>query len=136
MIDKTTLPQVAYEMMNEVHREEADLLNKLETQLNESTIDTDAVDATLQELLAHTHEHFGNEEILMKEVSFPAYTMHQGDHIRVLNEMKRIYSQWQTQKNPDLIREYFLGTLQEWLIPHINTMDTITAQCICMHKGC
>ena len=58
MINKTDIPKVAYEMMNDVHYEEADLLNALESLLEKDTIDTQAVDATLQALLAHTHEHF------------------------------------------------------------------------------
>lgn len=136
MIDKNTLPRVAYEMMNEVHYEEADLLNRLEQTLNEENLNTAKIDGVLNELLEHTHEHFFNEERLMQEISFPAFTMHQGEHLRVLNEMKRIVNQWQIDRDPKLIRDYFLGTLQEWLMLHINTMDTITANFICVRKGC
>lgn len=136
MIDKHTLPRVAYEMMNEVHYEEVDLLNRIETALDEAKVDHEKIDALLNEMLEHTHTHFANEETLMKETGFPAFMMHQGEHIRVLNEMKRIVIQWEVQRDTDIIRNYFLGTLQEWLIQHINTMDTVTAQFICMHKGC
>ncbi len=71
----------------------------------------------------------------MKEVGFPAFTMHEGEHIRVFNEMQRIISNWQHTKDNDMLKEYFLGTLQEWLFMHIQTMDTITAQFISMHKN-
>lgn len=136
MINKSTIPQVAYGVMNEVHDEEADLLNTLESLLKQEHIDTQAVDDSLQALLAHTQVHFANEERLMQEVSFPAQMMHQGEHMRVLSEMKHIISRWQTEQDTDLLRAYFLGSLQEWLMLHISTMDTITAQFICAHKDC
>ena len=135
MIDKSTIPQVAYAMMNEVHDEEAELLNTLESLLKQEHIDTQAVDDILQALLAHTQRHFANEELLMQEVSFPAFMMHQGEHLRVLDEINHTISRWQTEQDTELLSAYFLGSLQEWLMLHISTMDTITAQFICAHKG-
>ncbi|MBD3791210.1 MAG: hypothetical protein IE918_03525 [Campylobacterales bacterium] len=61
--------------------------------------------------------------------------LHQGEHLRVLNEMKRIVSRWEQTRDPGAVREYFLGILTEWLMVHITTMDTVTAQFIAMHKG-
>ena len=136
MIDKSTIPQVAYAMMNTVHDEEADLLNALESLLNQEYIDTQAVDNTLKALIAHTQVHFANEELLMQEISFPAFMMHQGEHLRVLGEMKHTIDKWQTEQDTALLEAYFLGSLQEWLMLHISTMDTMTAQFICAHKGC
>ena len=136
MIDKSTIPQVAYAMMNEVHDEEAELLNTLESLLKQEHIDTQAVDNTLKALIAHTQVHFANEELLMQEISFPAFMMHQGEHLRILSEMKLTISRWQTEQDTELLNAYFLGSLQEWLMLPISTMDTITAQFICAHKGC
>lgn len=135
MIEKEKLPRVAYEVMNEVHEEEIELLQKLESALNENPLNDIQVDEVLSELLAHTQEHFANEQRLMKEVNFPAMMMHEGEHVRALNEMKRVVNRWEQTRDPDLLKEYFLGTLIEWLMLHINTMDTITAQFIVMHKG-
>ena len=135
MLEKEKLPRVAYAMMNTVHEEEVELLEKLESALNQNPFKVMEVDQVLSELLAHTQEHFANEERLMKEVSFPAMMMHQGEHLRVLNEMKRIVSHWGQTRDPEVVREYFLETLTEWLMLHITTMDTVTAQFIAMHKG-
>lgn len=135
MIDKESLPRVAYEVMNEVHEEEIELLQKIESALNEYPLNVIQVDEVLSELLVHTQEHFANEQRLMKEVNFPAMMMHESEHVRVLNEMKSVVNRWEQTRDPDLIKEYFLGTLIEWLMQHINTMDTITAQFIVMHKG-
>jgi hemerythrin len=134
MIDKENLPRVVYEQMNEVHEEEVELLNRLEGLLEDKVLDTSKVDDLLNTLLEHTKGHFANEERLMQEVSFPAMMMHQGEHLNVLNEMKRVVNQWEMTKDPEVIRAYFLGTLTEWLMMHINTMDTVTAQFIAMHK--
>ncbi|MDY0403707.1 hemerythrin family protein [Sulfurovum sp.] len=135
MLEKEKLPRVAYAMMNTVHEEEVELLQKLESALNQNPFKVMEVDQVLSELLAHTQEHFANEERLMQEVSFPAMMMHQGEHLRVLNEMKRIVSHWEQTRDPEVVREYFLETLMEWLMLHITTMDTVTAQFIAMHKG-
>jgi len=136
MIDHSALPQVAFEEMNKVHNEEATLLNTLEELLKSSPNDHEAIAICLHEIIEHTRWHFGNEERLMREVGFPAFTMHEGEHIKVFNEMQRIVSQWLSTKNNDLLHDYFLGSMQEWLHTHIMTMDTVTAQFICMQKGC
>lgn len=135
MIAKESLPRVAYEMMNTVHEEEVELLQKLESVLKQNPLNVLQIDEVLRELLTHTQEHFSNEERLMKEVSFPAIMMHQGEHLRVLNEMNRIVSHWEQTRDPEVVRGYFLGTLTEWLMLHITTMDTVTAQFIAMRKG-
>jgi hemerythrin len=136
MIDHSALPRVAFDEMNKVHHEEATLLNTLEELLKNSPNDYDSIAICLHEIIEHTRGHFGNEERLMREVGFPAFAMHEGEHIRVFNEMQRIVSQWLSTKNNDLLHDYFLGSMQEWLHTHIMTMDTITAQFICMQKGC
>ncbi len=136
MIDHSTIPQVAFDEMNGVHHEEATLLNTLEKILKSSPSDYDSIATCLHEIIEHTRRHFGNEEKLMREVDFPAFTVHESEHIRVYNEMQNVVSQWLNTKNNVLLHEYFLGSMQEWLYTHIMTMDTITAQFICMNKGC
>ncbi len=134
MIDLNLIPQVIYNQMNEVHTEEAILLNNLEWTLNNEPMDNDKILDILNEILGHTKWHFENEQLLMQEVKFPAFAMHEEEHIRVFNEMQRVISNWQSTKNNSILSEYFLGTLQEWLFMHIQTMDSITAQFISMHK--
>jgi hemerythrin len=136
MIDCNTIPQVAFDEMNRVHHEEATLLNTLEELLINTPDNSESIAACLHEMVEHTRGHFGNEERLMKEVGFPAFNMHEGEHIKVFNEMQRIISQWLSTKDNNILKEYFLGSFQEWLSAHILSMDTITAQFISMNKGC
>ncbi len=135
MIDIKNLPKVALEEMNEVHYEEVHLLNKLEDTIQKSPNDLDGIAEILHELIEHTREHFSNEENLMRQYGFPAFMMHQGEHVRVLNEMQRFMQTWLNTKNNETIKEYYLGSLIEWLDTHIKTMDTITANFISMHRG-
>lgn len=134
MINLNSIPQVAYDQMNQVHDEEATLLNNLEQTLQDESDNHDKILSILNELLGHTRWHFDNEQILMKEVGFPAFAMHESEHIRVFNEMQRVISNWDNTKDNNILREYFLGTLQEWLFMHIQTMDTVTAQFIAINK--
>lgn len=134
MLNFDHIPKVAYDEMNRVHAEEIILLNTLETRLN--TDDIPGIEHTLHTLLKHTKEHFANEEKLMQEVGFPPYMMHKGEHDRVFSEMNDVIAQWQISHNPALLRNYFFEIIPQWLTQHISTMDTITAQFICMRKGC
>jgi len=134
MIDFAAMPKVAFDAMNQVHSEEVELLNSLEKCLEAN--DSANIEILLETLLEHTIEHFANEERLMQEVSFPAYVMHKSEHTRVLNETQMAILDWRTKRDNGIIKNYFLGTLIDWLPQHIASMDTITAQFICMHKGC
>jgi hemerythrin len=134
MIDFNLVPKVAYDEMNRVHGEEVALLNTLELQLDAH--DTAAIEETLDEMLEHTRGHFANEERLMQEVQFPPYMIHKSEHVRALNEMHHVIMDWRNRKDNEILRNYFLETIPQWLTQHIASMDTMTAQFICMHKGC
>lgn len=134
MIDLNSIPQVAYEEMNMVHDEEATLLNNLEIAIENDGENVDKIAEILHELIEHTRGHFANEVRLMQEVGFPARHMHEGEHIKVFNEMQKVFSNWLSTQNNELLKEYFLGSMTQWLKMHIQTMDTMTAQFIATHK--
>jgi hemerythrin len=134
MIDIATLPKVAFNEMNEVHNEEVALINGLESLLRDN--DIDGIEKQLDLLFQHTMDHFQNEQRLMQEVGFPAYIMHKSEHDRVLNEMQMTVMNWRTQKDNKILQTYFFQTIPQWLAIHIASMDTVTAQFICMHKKC
>ena len=133
MIDFNLVPKVAYDEMNRVHGEEVALLNTLELQLDAH--DSAAIEETLEVMLEHTRAHFANEERLMQEVQFPPYMIHKSEHTRALNEMHNVIMDWRNRKDDSLLRNYFLETIPQWLTQHIASMDTMTAQFICTHKG-
>lgn len=134
MIDFNLVPKVAFDEMNRVHAEEVELLNTLEKYLDAK--DSEGIEKTLDEMLEHTREHFANEERLMREVNFPPYTIHKSEHDRALNEFQFVVMDWRNRKDNVILRNYFLETIPAWLTQHIASMDMMTAQFICMHKGC
>lgn len=126
MITQEQLPMVAIPSMNDTHLEEIVIINKLETAARNNEIEE--VSKILNELLEHTSIHFANEEEMMEEGLFPAYSTHKGEHDRHLNELKSLINYFEKNKDSKAIIAYLDGNLSLWLIHHIQTMDTITAK--------
>lgn len=123
MIDPTHLPRVAMENMNDVHLEEVALINEIDAML-ESDAD---VSAKLQELLAHTREHFEGEETMMEEQNFPPYPFHKGEHDAALEQMQKVFADFSATGDKTALTRYIRETLPAWIDNHIKTMDTVTA---------
>lgn len=131
LIDKERLPRVDLESMNEVHFEEVDIVNELSDLLDAYDDDESGLpvlQAKFEELIEHTKGHFASEERLMIEGGFPPFPMHQGEHKRQLERLATVYSQWISTQDVDLLRSFVQRELPEWVMNHILTMDTITAQ--------
>ena len=126
MITQDQLPMVAMPSMNDTHLEEILIINKLDSAASEN--DINAVSKILKELLEHTSIHFFDEEDMMEEAMFPAFKMHKAEHDRHLHELNSVIKYFEEHKDPSAISAYIEGNLKSWLIHHIETMDTITAQ--------
>ncbi len=109
--------------MNTVHLEEVTLLNTLLKSL-ETPGEPDRITADLEAVIQHMQEHFSSEEKLMKEVQYPSFRMHKGDHDKVLNEARYVEMEWRNRKDADALREYLQEELATWLDQHIKAMDT------------
>jgi len=132
LIDRDDLPVVAMEFMNDVHYEDMEIINKLfELVLaygKEPTLENQkALDQKYQEWIAHTVDHFKGEEVMMLEKGFPPYAMHKGEHDRALEEMQTLFRQWQESRDISPLKIYLIERLPQWLVHHISTMDTVTA---------
>ncbi len=126
MIDKNELPLVSVEAINEIHFEETDIINTLYELIDKE--DTNAITKQIQLLVEHMQKHFSFEEELMKDKSYPMYTIHQADHNKVLNETRYILMDWRNMKDIDRLKEYFQEELIAWLDQHIKAMDTPMAE--------
>ncbi|MEN8302775.1 MAG: hemerythrin family protein [Campylobacterota bacterium] len=120
------LPMVAMPSMNDTHLEEMIIINKLENAVKES--DVAAVTDILKELHEHTAIHFFEEEEMMEEALFPAFATHKAEHDRHLHELQSLRKYFDENQDPKAITAYIEGNLVNWLIHHINTMDSMTAQ--------
>lgn len=125
MITQEQLPMVAMSSMNDTHLEEILIINKLDDAAKSN--ETEAVQEILKELLEHTIMHFSDEEDMMEEALFPAFKMHKSEHDRHLHELRSIIQYFQEHKDINAIHAYIEGNLTQWLINHIETMDTVTA---------
>ena len=126
MIDKENLPRVNNEAINEIHLEEVDMLNTLSNIIDKQ--DTDAITSQIQLLVEHMQKHFSFEEGLMKDKSYPMYTIHQADHNKVLSETRYILMDWRNARDIERLKEYFQDELITWLDQHIKAMDTPMAE--------
>jgi len=131
LISLDEIPQVDMDFMNEVHKEDVDIINnifELILKYDGSEESIVAIDKLYEEWIEHTVNHFQNEEIKMQEMRFPPYLAHKGEHDRALQEMRDLFTHWQQYRDIKTLKIYFIETLPAWLHTHISTMDTVTAR--------
>ena len=133
MMTQDQLPMVAIPSMNDTHLEEIIIVNKLDTAAKNN--DINAVSEILNELLEHTIEHFSTENEMMQKAKFPAYDTHKAEHDRHLHELKALVKYFKKTQDPRAIKIHIEGNLEKWLIHHIQTMDTVTAQFLAQQAG-
>lgn len=80
-----------------------------------------------KELVRHTHEHFSQEEKLMKETGFPALREHIEEHRRVLSDLEAMLARAECGRMR-LPREFIKNHMPEWFQLHLVTMDSALAQ--------
>jgi len=111
------IQKVAYEPMNEVHKNEVKVLEKLISALNKNK----NVKNILEEFIKDVEEHFAFEEGLMKKYDFFAYTPHKMEHDKIINELYSL-----REKDNKYIKKYINERFIPWLNQHIETIDTVT----------
>ena len=126
-------PQVALDLMNRDHAEfvamRGQLLKLISAQAPESDVDT-----LLDEPLAHTREHFAEEERLMLQTRFPPCAMHKGEHDHVLADMSTHIGCWKQGRDVATLREWLDQAVGTWFVTHVGTMDLVTAGYIAMKQ--
>ena len=131
LIEHHEIPQVDMDFMNEVHKEDVEIINNLFEHIltyDDSKESAAVIDKLYEAWIEHTVVHFENEEIKMREMRFPPYLAHKGEHDRALQEMRNLFAYWQQQRDIKALKIYFIETLPAWLHTHIATMDTVTAR--------
>ncbi|ADU96364.1 bacteriohemerythrin [Thermovibrio ammonificans] len=127
LIEPKDLPLTAYEGMNAVHLRELGILNRLYSALGGEADDSE-VEKLFREFIEDVENHFSYEEELMKLTYFFAFDCHHGEHNRVRQELKEVFNRWLKTKDRKAALNYFESTFKPWIVEHINTMDTVTAQ--------
>ncbi len=129
LIEPKSLPEVSYEGMNNVHRNEIQILNQLYDALKTNEPE-EKINKLLKNFEEDLEKHFSYEEDLMRRTGFFAYECHFEEHNRVRKEVKEFINRWKKNKNNKLLAEYLEETFKNWIVEHVLTMDTVTAQWI------
>jgi len=132
LINKNDLPLVAEDFMNDVHYEDVDIINDLYEKLlnyiaSETKENKNIVIDAYQDWYDHTVSHFKGEEDKMIELNFPPYMMHKGEHEKCLEQMRQVLDYFIKNNDKEFLKSYLELDLINWLVNHIQTMDTVTA---------
>jgi hemerythrin len=106
-------------VMDDTHREFIDLLNRLADAQPEETL------AVLDEFIAHTEAHFGQEQKWMEEMAFPPTACHVREHEGVLEisrEVRNRIAAGQTR-----FAQVLAKAVAEWFETHAASMDNVLA---------
>ncbi len=131
LIKEGQIPEVAVSEMNSIHKTEIDILNKLYKAIEayeEGKANAEVIDVLLDEFIKDVKEHFSFEQSLMEKYNFFAYPIHRAEHDRVIHELDSIRKIWKEERNIDTLKEYLEKNFVPWIINHVQTMDTVTAQ--------
>lgn len=106
--------------MDATHRDFVGLLNRLDEATDAEML------ARLDAFIAHTEEHFGQEEAWMEQAAFPPLACHRGEHENVLEVMREV------RRRVAVGELHYARTLAaalaEWFPLHASTMDAMLAQ--------
>jgi len=125
------IPQVAMDAMNDVHRDELQLVNELNAAILKQ--DNTAITELCQQWLAHTHAHFERENKMMEKYHFFAYHCHHEAHVFAIQELNSVIDDWLENQNLDRLIHYIRQVWSSWYINHIATMDVMTSTFIKQH---
>jgi hemerythrin len=107
------------DVMDDTHREFVELLNRL------ADAPEDRMLAVLDEFIAHTEAHFGQEQRWMEQLAFTATECHVNDHqgvMQVALEVRKRAAAGETRFGPVLAK-----AVAEWFATHASSMDHVLA---------
>lgn len=78
------------------------------------------------EMVRHSHEHFSQEEMLMRETGFPGIDDHHDDHQRILDDLDSLLVMIQSGRMK-MPREYIRDGMPGWYAIHHATLDSALA---------
>ncbi len=124
-----TLPEIDAE-----HKRLVGMINELHAAMKEGTA-FEAIDGIFDGLVDYTIRHFGHEEQLMTEFSYPQYVVHKKQHTDLtthVGELKKRLAQG--GRRPSVTLET-MAFLKEWLTTHIMDSDKRMGVYIAARRG-
>lgn len=129
LIKITDVQQVANPMMNILHTEEIEIVNNFHDAVLEK--ESEKIDELFPVLLYDIEDHFSTEEEMMEESKFYAAQIHKAEHDTMRKKVKELHENWQSNKDPEVVRNFLEGEFKSWLVLHVARWDAETA----MHLG-
>ena len=120
---------MSLDSMQETHESEIKILNEIDNLAIDYEIhkaDPAALEAKLEEYIAHAKEHFASEERLMEKYDFPSYEMHKMAHDMFLADLEYSTVSWKQRGDMKKIINFIRKT-PEWLVMHVNSVDVPTS---------
>lgn len=117
--------QVAMDAMNQVHRDELDIVNHVNAAI--AVKNSAKITQLCEQWLEHTRAHFNRENSLMEQHNFPAYLCHHGEHVEALEGLESVIKAWRDTNDLDALAVYVREVWPKWYVDHISTMDTVTS---------
>jgi hemerythrin len=136
VVDKSSICIVEVDSMNQIHYEEADMLNELDALMQQreaGDASDEALEAKLDEFMAHMTAHFRGEEVQMQAINFPPYPIHKSEHDLQIEQARQTINAWKASHDLQPLADYLRVELPQWLEQHIATMDKITAHFFAMN---
>lgn len=106
-------------VMDDTHREFIDLLNRLADAQPEDAL------AVLDEFIAHTEAHFGQEQKWMEDMAFPPLACHVREHEGVLEISREVRNRLAAGQAK--FAQVLAQAVAEWFETHAASMDHVLA---------
>lgn len=111
---------VGSKFIDDDHRKLFDLANRLHIAMGEGR-GKDVISKVLSNLIIYTREHFTREEDHMVKMAYPGYTVHKGEHEKLLKAVLDLQAKFNDGKT--LMTIEVSNFLRDWLLNHIMKQD-------------
>jgi hemerythrin-like metal-binding protein len=111
--------QLGQDIMDDTHREFVEQLNRV------GAADEAGLLAALDDFIAHTEAHFGQEEQWMESLNIPPLGCHRGEHAKVLETAREVRNR--VAAGDARLGRMLAEALAEWFPQHAASMDAVLA---------
>jgi len=110
---------VGQSVMDDTHREFVEQLNRVASAADAGVL------AALDEFIAHTEAHFGQEEQWMEAMQFAPLGCHRGEHAKILETAREVRKR--VAAGDVRLGRTLAEALAEWFPQHAASMDAVLA---------
>ena len=106
-------------VMDDTHREFVEQLNRVAAAADAGVL------PALDDFIAHTEVHFGQEEQWMDAIEFPPRGCHRGEHAKIIETVREVRRR--VAAGDATLGRTLAEALAEWFPQHATSMDAILA---------